>query len=48
MLLWENRKMSVAGEAGFLGSMTVLLDAGMGRAETTVKQMMKLLTWTFF
>ncbi len=47
VLLWENRKKSVAGEAGFLGSMTVLLDAGMGRAATTVKQMMNLLTWTF-
>ena len=48
VLLWENRKKSVAGEAGFLGSMTVLLDARIGRAATTVEQMMNLLTWTFF
>ena len=48
VLLWENRKKLVAGEAGFLGSVTVLLDAGIGRAAPTVKHMMKLLTWTFF
>ena len=48
VLLPENREKSVAGEAGFLGSMTVLPDAGIGRAATTVKQIISLLTWTFF
>ena len=38
----------MAGEAAFLGSMTVLLDAGMGRAATKVKLMMNLLTWALF
>ena len=47
VLMWENRKRLMAGEVGFSGSMMVLLDAGMGRAAMTVKQMMKMAAWTF-
>ncbi len=38
VVMWENRKRSMAGEAGFSGSITVLLDAGTGRAATTVNR----------